>query len=640
MFKDLATLQPDVTEALEILGIRNLLLGIHDTAFPALSKEDIGCGTPYSQGARQFLQFARETGFNGIQLGPQGITSPGNPSPYDGTFFSKDPLLLAPLVLTGAPWYLLDPVKLAELITERPREAAQVHRVFADKINHQISAMVGKEYRKALQRNDAGCAVICNAFENFRKSNAAWLLRDALYEVLQSSYGGRNWSDWTGRDDSSLDRQLFVPQPGSEQTARMRIMALRQKHHREIEDFCLTQFLIAEQHKALRKDCRRLSLKLFGDCQIGFSDRDTWVAQAFLLPGYRLGAPPSRTNPEGQPWNFPVLDPRQYDLVNQEPGPAVRFLRARVDKLFAEFDGLRIDHPHGLICPWVYRADIADPLQAVKTGGRLFASPMLVDHPGLASFAITRSDQINYQVSRHDDAWVVDLDSGQVRQYGRLFKEIVEAAGGRQEGPGEIACEILSTQPYPIKQVMDSYGLGRFRVTQKADLGKESDVYRSENARPEDWLMLGNHDTPPIWMVAEGWCKTGEAQQQAAYLAGRLRIPEAMRTDWIERIAGDPGRLVQAKFADLFVGPAKNIMVYFTDLLGMHELYNRPGSISDANWSLRVAADYKTIYQAKLAKNQALNLPVALALALRAQGQEVVSKHRQLISLLESSIVS
>ncbi len=640
MFKDLATLQTSVTEALEILGIRNLLLGIHGTAFPAVNEEDIGCGTPYSQGAWHFLQFARETGFNGIQLGPQGITSPGNTSPYDGTFFSRDPLLLAPLPLTRAPWNLLDPASLAELIAERPCDAAQVHRVFADKINQQITATVSKGYRKALQGNDAGCAAIGIAFESFRKRNAAWLQRDALYEVLQSSYGGRDWPDWTGRDDSALDRQLFIPQPGSDQSARLRIRSLRQKHSREIEDFCLTQYLIAEQHKALRKGCRGLSLKLFGDCQIGFSHRDTWAAQAFLLPDYRLGAPPSRTNPEGQAWNFPVLDPRQYDLDNQEAGPAVHFLRARIDKLFTEFDGLRIDHPHGLICPWVYRADLVDPLQAVQTGGRLFASSTLVDHPGLASFAIARSDQINRQMSRYDDAWVADLDSGQVRQYGRLFKEIVEAADRRREGPGEIACEILSTQPYPIKRVMDNYGQGRFRVTQKADLDKASDVYRSENARPEDWLMLGNHDTPPIWMVAEGWRKRGRAPQQAAYLAERLRIPEAKRGDWIERTAANPGLLVQAKFADLFVGPAKNVMVYFTDLLGMYEPYNRPGSISDTNWSLRVAPDYKTAYQARLAKDRALNLPIALAMALRAQGQEVASRHRRLISLLESSIVS
>jgi hypothetical protein len=37
--------------------------------------------------------------------------------------------------------------------------------------------------------------------------------------------------------------------------------------------------------------------------------------------------------------------------------------------------------------------------------------------------------------------------------------------------------------------------------------------------------MLGNHDTPPIWLLADQWCASGAARQQAAYLAWRL-LPE------------------------------------------------------------------------------------------------------------------
>ena len=61
-----------------------------------------------------------------------------------------------------------------------------------------------------------------------------------------------------------------------------------------------------------------------------------------------MGAPPSRTNPEGQPWNYPVLDPDQYATRVRE------LVTLRADKSFDEYDSLRIDHPHGLICPWVY----------------------------------------------------------------------------------------------------------------------------------------------------------------------------------------------------------------------------------------------------------------------------------------------
>ena len=62
-----------VREALEALGIRNLLVGLHDAAFPGRPEEDVGRGTPYSRGAADFLEFVATLGFGGVQLGPQGI---------------------------------------------------------------------------------------------------------------------------------------------------------------------------------------------------------------------------------------------------------------------------------------------------------------------------------------------------------------------------------------------------------------------------------------------------------------------------------------------------------------------------------------------------------------------------------------
>lgn len=621
VFEDLAALRPKVDEALKILGIRNFLLGIHDTAFPGREDEDLGCGTPYSRGAAQFLRFIRDLGFNGVQLGPQGITSAGNPSPYDGTFFSRSPLLLAPLRLTRPPLPLLDPDWFAGLIAGRPQDSGRVQRDFANHAARQVTTEAGAGYRrKLLGDTTAEGRALREAFARFRQRNADWLERDALYEVLRESYGGQNWAAWQGNGHAWLDRQLFTLRPETEQSARRRQRELLEKYAVTIEDYSFTQFLIARQHRLLRRHCRRLGLNLFGDAQIGLSDRDSWSIQDFLLPGYRLGAPPSRTNPDGQPWNYPVLDPRHYELNGGCPGPAIRFLRARMDKLFAEFDGLRIDHPHGLICPWVYRADSADSLRAVQSGARLFASPALNDHPELAEYAIARPGQINPRVARYDDAWVTDLDSDQVLRYSRLFAAIVASARSRRHSPRQIACEILSTQPYPIRRVMEQYQQGRFRVTQKADLDNPADVYRGENARPEDWLMLGNHDTRPIWELADAWCGSGASLQQAAYLADRLQIRAPGRAHWVERVANDPDLLVQAKFADLFVGPAHNVMVYFTDLFGMHQAYNRPGTVSSTNWSLRVAADYPADYRKRIPRNQVLNISAALAMALRARG--------------------
>jgi 4-alpha-glucanotransferase len=199
----------------------------------------------------------------------------------------------------------------------------------------------------------------------------------------------------------------------------------------------------------------------------------------------------------------------------------------------------------------------------------------------------------------------------------------------------DLLCEVLSTQPYPLKRVLEQYGLGRFRVTQKADLSNPQDVYRAENAEPRDWIMVGNHDTRPLWALAERWRQAGEAKAQADYLAWRLHPEEEGREEFAARLLREPGMLEQAKFADLFASRAENVMVFFADLLGMKETYNAPGTVSEENWSLRVPNDYRREYVEKLGSNAALNLPRALALALRAGGAEARAKHRQLIAALE-----
>ncbi len=183
---------------------------------------------------------------------------------------------------------------------------------------------------------------------------------------------------------------------------------------------------------------------------------------------------------------------------------------------------------------------------------------------------------------------------------------------------------------------MELYGIGRFLVTQKADLDNPEDVYRGENGRPEDWVMLGNHDTPSLWHLSEKWIREGSARRQAEYLAGRLKIEAAKREEWIQRVAADEGELAQAKFADLFIGPARNIMVFFTDLLGIKESYNTPGTVSRKNWSLRVHPDYRQRYGESLVRSKALNIPKALATALRARQTSLETDCSDLLRELES----
>jgi 4-alpha-glucanotransferase len=206
---------------------------------------------------------------------------------------------------------------------------------------------------------------------------------------------------------------------------------------------------------------------------------------------------------------------------------------------------------------------------------------------------------------------VRDLDAGQVERYSVLVDAMIDSARRAGRDPSDLSFEVLSTMPRPLGAVLDRHGLGRWRVLQKANLNDPRDVYRSENAARADWVMLGNHDTAPIFAVIAGW-SAPQRDAWARHLTERLRLREPAR------LASD-GFFATAMLAELFASAAENVSIFFADLFGMTERFNVPGVIADANWSVRLPADFERLHAEQLAAGRALDLPLAAALALEAR---------------------
>ena len=622
-------LDPDITDALRLLDKPDLLLAVHDASFPGVESEDAGRGSPYGAGGMALARLARSIGFTGLQLGPQGQTSAVNPSPYDGTLFSRSMFSLDLRALArDAEWGgLLGEDAWNEIVAGNPRPDgcrvayAQTFSAYAKAVRD-----IHLHFDAARQRREPAALRLDRALANLWREKR-WLRDDALYEALSMEHGHLSWRQWT----HSIDRVLPASvTPEGEQRRR----ALEQKHAVMLERYALVQLILLEQHRAFRDRMQALGLKLYGDVQVGLSMRDAWSQQALLLPGYFLGAPPSRTNSKGQPWNYPVLDPSLYRAPQGGPGSALLFVAERLGKMLEEFDGLRLDHPHGLVCPWVYRADDPDPYHAVQNGARLFSSPDVPGHPGLARHAIVRPDQCNRERPRYADDWVKELTPEQEDRYAVLMDTIMEQVCMHGRRKPDILCEVLSTEPLALQRVRLRHGLGRFRVTQKASLSDPADVYRSENAQPQDWVMVGNHDTPPIWRLAKAWQGREEGYRQAAYLARRLRpdAPEPLAA----ALAADYRKLAHAKVADLFLSPARHVMVFMSDLFGLEDVYNMAGTANEDNWMLRLSPDFARRYEYDRRRGEALNLHAVLALALRARPQ-IASGTPELITRLDAS---
>jgi 4-alpha-glucanotransferase len=632
-----------VRAALAALGVENFVLLIQDFSFPEGPGGEVGVGSPYGEGARRFLRFAHALGFDGLQLGPQGLTTEGNPSPYDGAIFARNEVSLALDELAGERWGGLLPASALEAAHRGVPEGGPPRRryEYAFRAQTRLLDEAHAALRARVERRGVGSAsepvrAAHEALGAFREAEAEWLAPAAVYEALCREHGQVDWRRWPAGPGLPPDRRLYAPRPGEAGASAKRLRELEARRGVELERFAFGQLVAREQHARLRLELGDRGIKLFGDLQVGYSIRDVWAYGSLFLRDYAMGAPPSRTNPEGQPWNYPVLDPALYFERDGAPGPVVRFARRRMLAMLRDYDGVRLDHPHGLVCPWVYRADAPDALAAVQGGARLFESPDEADHPELAASAIARPEQIDRSVARYADGRVRGLDEAQVARYAALFDVVLEAAAARGRSKGDVLCEVLSTQPYPLGRVRDRHGLGRFRITQKANVDDERDVYRSENAAPEDWVMAGNHDTKPLWLLADEWRAAGRLGARAAYVASRLRPEGPGRRALAAAIEADPGRLVEAMAADLFACPAKNVVVFFPDLFGLREVYNAPGEINDANWLLRVPADYERSYPARVAAGRALDLPAALADALRARGPAFAARHEGLAAKLDA----
>ena len=95
-------------------------------------------------------------------------------------------------------------------------------------------------------------------------------------------------------------------------------------------------------------------------------------------------------------------------------------------------------------------------------------------------------------------------------------------------------------------------------------------------------------------------------------------------------LTDDAEFLAQTKLVELFASKAENIQIFFTDYFNIYDVYNRPGTSGDANWSLRLPDNYKEL--------NAINLANILKLAIIARGHEFADKNKKIVEKLEEII--
>lgn len=606
-----------IQKALKTLDKKNFAFIIHSGSFPSAQGENTGFGTINSNGGKEVIDFAKGI-FNAIQLGPAGKTKSCDSSPYTGTIFSGNPLFIDLKQLTTPEWNnILSVETYNEIVEGNPNKDT----------NKTAYSYIYKRQNEALEEawnnfKVNGSDALKKEFESYKLENDYWLDKDSLYEALSIEHGNDYWPLW----DSETDKNLFNPKSNEEKIEySKRINEISKKYSDTIEQYKFVQFVLNKQNEKTREYAKNAGIKMIADRQVAFSDRDTWAYQSLFLEGWMLGCPPDYFSKDGQAWGFPVMNP---DRMYNEDGSLDEggiLLKNLYKKMFKENPGgVRIDHIVGLIDPWVYKAGKKPRIE--QGAGRLYSSP---EHPELKKYAIARLEDLDPELEADKEKRVKTLSKEQIHRYGRLIEKIVIAAA-EEEGLDKdaIVCEDLGTLTNPVAAVMKEYGLQGMRLTQFVVPEKPEHPYRCRNIDARSWAMVGTHDNEPIAMWANSMINTHEGYLHVKNLVEDLFADCDNKDDIITQMTRDAEFLKQTKLVEIFASKAENIQIFFTDFFNIYDVYNRPGTSGDENWSLRLPDNFKELTPINLAK--------ILKLAIIARGKAFAEKHQDVINELSN----
>lgn len=624
--KELKKIKKLARKALKVLGKKNFALIVHGSSFPSGAGKNTGFGTPNSGAGKCLINFANDL-FSAIQLGPAGKTKAVDSSPYTGTIFSNNPLYIDLEQLTTRDWKnILSKETYEKICSENPNK--DTNKTAYSYIFKAQEDALKEAYENFLKADDKK---LNKEFEKYKSENEAWLEKDSLYEALIIEHQNDYWPLWK----NVVDKSLFDPKSDEDKKSSfLRIKELKLKYAKEIDFYSFCQFVVYKQNEETKKYALKNDIKMIADRQVAFSDRDSWAYQSLFLDGWMLGCPPDYFSKSGQAWGFPVVNPEKMFNEDGSLGEAGILMKQLYKKMFKENPGgVRIDHIVGLIDPWVYK--VGKNPKPESGAGRLYSSP---EHGELSKYAIATMDDLDFELGSDKEKRVKQLTQEQIRKYGALIEKIVIAAA-KEEGLDKdaIVCEDLGTLTFPVESVMREYDLQGMRLTQFVKPEKPLHPYRCCNIVPRSWAMVGTHDNEPISMWADEMVNTHIGYTHVKNLVDDMypEMDEQSKDDLICRLTNDAVALQQLKLAEIFASKAENIQIFFTDFFGIKDVYNKPGTSGDQNWSLRMPDDYDCTYAQKVKSNIAMNLPLVLKMAIESRGVEFAGKNTKLIKELE-----
>ncbi len=553
-------------EARNQLGLDKTTAVIFDFSVPS-GKKDTGIGTGFSKEAVEMVKFLNTMcDVNSVQVQPQGEISNYVRSPYSGTSFSLGE-------------HIIDLTKLQDesygkLLTPKDYKAPFFNRV----TNHDTvdynnvfspdgqSAVLKKAYSRFEELDEA--SPLKKEFKQFKKDNAYWLERDALYEAAAVLNGSEDMRTWSLKDQNVFDT------PKGDTKRINQLKRVRDDDGYNVVDYEeFVQFIADKQQKESKAAYNAQGVDVYGDSKIGFSQKDYWAHKSAFAPNTEFGC--DIGDGKYSCWS-PAID------FNKLDGEAGELLYNKFDTFFKRYDGVRIDAAWQLIDPL-----LCEPLK---------------DNNGNDVF-----DNNGNKLGRKLDYMPEVPDN---RMY--IMKNIIlKAADNNNVSHDKVFLELLGGNSYQSLDAVRGTGTTLTHITRYGQPAWGRVKYyeswgdnKYQNMTPGDYTIgAGTHDDTTIEEQAE------HAHSRLDYLAHDLKL--------------DRGELEHSKEArskaiigELFT--TRNQFMTLPDILGTNRRINTPNTI-EGNWSYRATQDYQREYFENLASGKGLNLPDAYSKALKAK---------------------
>lgn len=534
----------------------NRIAGVLLPAFSPRREGDLGIGD--TRAMCEWIEWAAAHQVGFLQLLPINKTG-SDDSPYNAiSSVALEPLYLS-MEVGEIPGLRADELEAAraalgaEVLTGRLVDYAKVRAAKRGLLQAAYTRFGAAEF--AAQREE---------FLQFQREESNWLNDYALFRWLMDRDGGREtWDLWPEAfREPARAREYF-------QLERSKRGAVVME---ELQYYAWVQWLCFRQWRAVRALADAKGVKLMGDIPIGISyySADVFFQREQFDLEWCGGAPPETMFKHdrfiqrwGQNWGIPLY---RWDLMEQQGYP---WWKQRIRKLTEIFHIFRIDHILGFYriyaFPWRPQRneeflDLSEDEARQRTGGRL--------------------PQWAWRPDDTDENKAANRADGD-----RRLRAIIEAAGS-----GAVVGEDLGCVPDYVRPHLASLDIAGFRIPHWDS--HDGHVVPGSELPSCSFVTYATHDHDTLAAMWESFRVIAEGAGEAHEIEGakwNLRMMSEFGNIPVEEEFLPYCHEVQWKLLDgLLASNSRYAALMITDLYGMEDRYNKPGTVGGENWRFRL----------------------------------------------------